>query len=108
MSSTVSVLFWLLEIRASALTSTAAAAVGAAAAATLASAGDANVGSGSGGSADGGGDPMDGGAAAVVALMDGVFGRCMSTVKGRQLLGKHFGAVVEQLVRNWVGGWMGL
>ncbi|CAN0085509.1 unnamed protein product, partial [Laminaria digitata] len=30
--------------------------------------------------------------------MDGVLGRCMSTSKGRQLLGKQFGAVVEQLV----------
>lgn len=30
--------------------------------------------------------------------MTGVFGRCMMTAKGRQLLGKHFGTVVEQLV----------
>lgn len=95
-SSTVSVLLWLLEIRMSELTAAAAAAD------RSMSAGAVSSGSavGAGGGIDSGGDGD--GAAAVIKLMDGVFGRCMSTVKGQKLLGTHFGAVVEQLVAAFV------
>ncbi|CAN0571276.1 unnamed protein product, partial [Ectocarpus sp. 12 AP-2014] len=72
LSSTVSVLLWVLEVRASELSASAAATYASCSGDDAASCGGAA-------------------AAAVVKLMDGVFGRCMSTSKGRQLLGRHFG-----------------
>ncbi|CAN0089500.1 unnamed protein product, partial [Hapterophycus canaliculatus] len=101
LSSTVSVLLWLLEVRASELAAATAAAAPAdtRVAEKAESSGGARGTSGGGG---GGGEAPDGGAAAVVKLMEGVFVRCMSTSRGRMLLGRHFGAVVEQLVAVFV------
>ena len=93
LSSTVSVMLWLLEARASELTAAAATA------ATGTNGWGSAASSGGVARCDG---ASGGGAAAVVRLMDGVFGRCMSTPKGRQLLGRYFGAVVEQLVAVYV------
>ncbi|CAN0245138.1 unnamed protein product [Ectocarpus fasciculatus] len=84
LSSTVSVLLWVLEARASELS--------AAAATTNASFSGTAAAASCGGAA----------AVAVVKLMDGVFGRCMSTSDGRQLLGRYFGGVVEQLLGVFV------
>ncbi|CAN0259152.1 unnamed protein product [Scytosiphon promiscuus] len=80
------------EEDASCLSSTVSVLLGAAKAASSSG----GVGGDSGG--DGDDEAPDGGAASVVKLMDDVFGRCMSTSRGRALLGRHFGAVVEQLV----------
>eukprot|EP00903_Cladosiphon_okamuranus_P016144 g14899.t1 len=102
LSSTVSVLLWLLEVRASELTAAAAAGIGTGTSGSGSTASSGGVGRASGGRAGGDGAGSGGGAAAVVRLMDGVFGRCMSTSKGRQLLGRYFGAVVEQLVAVYV------
>ncbi|CAM9861147.1 unnamed protein product, partial [Ectocarpus sp. 8 AP-2014] len=88
LSSTVSVLLWVLEVRAPELSASVA---------------TTNAGcSGDGAASCGEAAAAAAAAVAVVKLMDGVFGRCMSTSKGRQLLGRHFGDVVEQLLGVFV------
>lgn len=86
LSSAVSVLLWLLEARTGDVASMGAATGSSAAV-------DDGLRAAKKVDCDG-----DDGVAGAVKLLRGVVERCMKSSKGRQLLGKHLGHVVEHLV----------